>query len=84
MTPTPEERAKDVVALLMKQLPGTQISIVMADRDEAFTLISQAIREAEDAAYDRAAAEFASDPPHWRGPREIQATIRSLKSPKEV
>lgn len=55
---TPEKRAQDVTALLMKTLPGTSISLVMADRDQAFALIASAIREAENAALERAAGKF--------------------------
>ena len=56
---TAEERARDVTALLMKRLPGTGISIVMADRDDAHAQIASAIREAEDVAYERACREIA-------------------------
>lgn len=53
---TPEERAKDATALMVKKLPGTGIALVMEDQDKCAALIASAIRDAEDAAYERAAA----------------------------
>lgn len=81
MTETAEAKARDVVALMMKKLPGSGISLVMADKDEACALIAQAIREAEDAAYERAAAEARASLGQWAGePLRIEAAILTLKS----
>jgi hypothetical protein len=86
MTPTIEERAQEVIRAMTSRCDAADMF------PEWIALISQAIREAEDAAYERAAAVADDDRTEISGAHSmcidtiptIGARIRSLKSPKEV
>lgn len=88
MTPTPEERAKQTVDALLR-LPHFDEGEALAS---GAALIAQAIREAEDAALERAArlalnqVKFASD--DWGQGHSVAAAgianaIRALKHNKD-
>jgi len=96
MTPTPEERAREVVELIC--YADTELAQLIGEN--GIKRISQAIREAEDAAYDKAQANLLQLAIHLehamdsltdaeRTPSVIGGYVRDwaatpLKSPKEV
>ena len=52
---TPEQRARDITALMVKKLPGCEIALVMEDQLVCANLIAQALRQAENDKLEQAA-----------------------------
>ncbi len=69
-----ETRAKEIVyqlAGVVLSLPPTAVSV---------SIITAAIRQAENDKLEEAARVWDTKPHHWIGPAEVAALIRSLKS----
>lgn len=76
-TITAESRAKKLV----KELSGAS-RVWVCSHHHVVDIIAAAIRDAEDAAYERAAQEVRTQIGQWTGgPLRIEAAVLALKSP---